>query len=394
MISFRKTIPMKRTIIESIVASFVVPALAFAQGRTPLPPLPAAVNLPKPGPVTDGPYVPLPILQGGVVVPLYPANSPFLKMEKVREAEQYNMSQTVPGRINSIVNIHNPSIEVHTVDRGINTGAALILAAGGGHNTLNVGTESADFVPFFYNYGVTTIILRNRLRKDGYNAQVDAVNDALQAIRLVRAYAKEWNIDPNKIGIMGFSAGAELSAPAAVLFEEFDKKNSDPSDPLACISSRPDYVGIIYPGPTPFARNRTAPLIPRNTPPAFLATGGSGDRGHAIWAMEYFSAMLAVGIPNIEMHVYGNGRHPGDALPDGSRQSGGLTDRNAIPFGTWQYRFVDWFRDLGFLQKPGVETKAAKDIAMYLTQPPPGQRAPGQGGGAAAPKPAGAPQPR
>ena len=74
------------------------------------------------------------------------------------------MSQAVPGRISSIVNIHNPSIEVHTVDRGINTGAAVILVAGGGHNTLNVGTESADFVPFFYNYGVNTVILRNRLR--------------------------------------------------------------------------------------------------------------------------------------------------------------------------------------------------------------------------------------
>ena len=62
----------------------------------------------------------------------------------------------VPGRIQSIVNIHNPSIEVHTVDAGINTGAVVILAAGGGHNTLNVGTEGADFVPFFYNYGVTS----------------------------------------------------------------------------------------------------------------------------------------------------------------------------------------------------------------------------------------------
>ena len=277
------------------------------------------------------------------------------------------MSQAVPGRISSIVNIHNPSIEVHPVDRGINTGAAVILAAGGGHNTLNVGGESADFVPYFYNYGVTTIILRNRLRRDGYNPRTDAVNDALQAIRLVRAYAKEWNIDPKKIGIMGFSAGAELSAPGAVLFEEFDKKNSDPADPLAGISSRPDFVGIIYPGPSPFARNRTAPPVPRNAPPAFLACAGSGDRGHAVWAIEYYSAMLAIGVPNIEMHLYGNGRHPGDALPDGSRMSGGLTDRTGIPFGTWQLRFIDWFRDLGFMQKPGVETKAAKDTAAFLT---------------------------
>jgi len=337
--------------------------------RAALPPLPAPLGAPKPAPAGDAPYAPQPILPGGVVVALYPPGSPFLKMDRVREAEQYNMSQAVPGRINSIVNIHNPSIEVHPVDRGLNTGAAVILVAGGGHNTLNVGGEAADFVPFFYNYGVNTIILRNRLRRDGYNPLTDAVYDAQQSIRMVRAYAREWNIDPNKIGIMGFSAGAELAAPSAVLFPDFDKKNSDPGDPLAGIGSRPDFVGIIYPGPSPFARNRTPPPIPRNVPPAFIACGGSGDRGHAVWAIDYFSAMLAISVPNIEMHIYGNGRHPGDALSDGSRMTGGLTDRNDTPYGTWQYRFIDWFRDLGFLQKPGVETKAARDIAAYLSQP-------------------------
>ena len=366
------TLPLE-TAMEITITRFAklclfLPAL-FAQEtpRASLAPLPPPLSLPKPGPATEAPYAPQAILPGGIVVPLYPAGSPFLKAERVREAEVYNMSQAVPGRISSIVNIHNPSIEVHPVDRGINTGAAVILAAGGGHNTLNVGGESADFVPYFYNYGVTTIILRNRLRRDGYNPRTDAVNDALQAIRLVRAYAKEWNIDPKKIGIVGFSAGAELSAPGAVLFEEFDKKNNDASDPLAGISSRPDFVGIVYPGPSPFARNRTAPPVPRNAPPAFLACAGSGDRGHAVWAIEYYSAMLAIGVPNIEMHLYGNGRHPGDALPDGSRMSGGLTDRTGIPFGTWQLRFIDWFRDLGFMQKPGVETKAAKDTAAFMT---------------------------
>ncbi len=333
-------------------------AVSVSNAQTALPPLPTPLGVPKPGPSTDAAYAPLPILPGGVVVPLYPPGSPFLKMDRVREPEQYNMSQTVAGRINSIINIHNPSIEVHTVDRGLNTGAAVILVAGGAHNTLNVGSEAADFVPFFYNYGVNTIILRNRLRKDGYDAQVDAVNDALQAIRTVRAYAKEWNIDPHKIGILGFSAGAELSAPAAVLFEEFDRKNSGPGDALAGITSRPDYVGIIYPGPSPFARNRTPPPIPRNVPPAFIACAGSGDRVHAVWAIEYYSAMLAMSAPNIEMHLYGNGGH-----------GGGMTDRSGIPFGSWQYRYIDWFRDLGFLQKPSVETKAAKDVAAFMTQP-------------------------
>jgi endo-1,4-beta-xylanase len=345
--------------------------------RTTLVPLPAPLGVPKPGPSNDAPYAPQPILPGGVVVILYPPGSPFLKMDRVREAEQYNMSQAVPGRINSIVNIHNPSIEVHTVDRGLNTGAAVILVPGGGHNTLNVGSEGADFVPFFYNYGVNTIILRNRLRRDGYNPQTDEVYDAQQSLRLVRAHAREWNIDPNKIGIMGFSAGAELASATAVLFDEFDKKNSDPGDPLAGISSRPDFVGIIYPGPTPFARNRIAPPIPRNVPPAFIVSAGSDDQVHAIWADEYFAAMLALRVPNIEMHIYANGRHPGDLLRDGSHMTGGLTDRNGIPFGTWQFRFIDWFRDLGFLQPPGMETKAAKDISFFLSHPvSPGRPAP------------------
>src|SRR6266404_5891518 len=230
---------------------------ASAANSPALAPIPTALSVPAPGPTNDAPYAPQAILQGGVVIPLYPADSPHLNHDRFREAEQYNLSKAVPGRINSIVNIHNPSIEVHTVEGGFNTGAAIILAAGGGHNTLNVGSESADFVPYFYSYGVNTVILRNRLRKDGYNVQTNAVHDAMQAIRLVRAHAKDWNIDPNKIRIMGFSAGAELAAPAALFFEDFDKKNSDPTDPLAGISSRPDFVGLVYPGPTPFARGGT-----------------------------------------------------------------------------------------------------------------------------------------
>src|SRR6185503_1517118 len=158
----------------------------------------AALNVPTPGPTNTSAYAPQPILQGGIVAPLYPPDSPQLNKSRLREAEYYNLSKAVPGRISWITNIHNPSIEVHTVDGGLNTGAAIILAAGGGHRTLNVGSEAADFVPYFYNYGVNTVILRNRLRADGYNVQSNAVNDAFEAIRLVRAHAKEWNIDPNK----------------------------------------------------------------------------------------------------------------------------------------------------------------------------------------------------
>ncbi|HYV38090.1 MAG TPA: alpha/beta hydrolase fold domain-containing protein [Gemmataceae bacterium] len=361
-----KTHPIKLSVVLLLGSAL---AIDFASGQNTTPktepapkaqlqPAPAPQAIPKPGPVTDQPYAPQAILPGGIVVTLYPAGSKYLKADKVREAEKYNMNKDVPGRIGSIVNIHNPSIEVHLVDKSLNTGSCVILVAGGGHNTLNVGTEAADFVPFFYNYGVNTVILRNRLRKDGYNAKTDAVYDAQQAIRMVRAHAKEWRIDPNRIGIMGFSAGAELAAPAAIAFEAFDKANNDPADPLAGISSRPDFVGIVYPGPTPFTRGASPP-IPKTTPPSFIVCAGSGDQNHAVWADEYFAAMLKVSVPNLEMHIYANGHHPG------SGSTGGLTDRKNTPFGTWHLRFIDWFRDLGFLQNPGVETRAAADSAAY-----------------------------
>ncbi len=345
-----------------------------APATAPLPPLPAPMDVPKPGPTNDGPYAPQPILPGGVVIPLFPPGSPYLNMAKIQQAEVYNMDRSVPGRIGSIVNIHNPSIEFHPGNGSLNTGAAIILAAGGGHNTLNVGSEGADFVPFFYNYGVSSVILRNRLRRDGYNPKTDEVWDALQAIKLVRAHAKEWHLDPKKIGIMGFSAGAELSAPAAILYDEFDKSNNVPENPLAPYSSRPDFVGIVYPGPSPFTRGAT-PAIPKDCPPAFITCAGWGDSGHAVWANEYFTAMLNAGVPNVEMHIYARGHHPGDQVgPDEPPSTGGLTDRGFISYGTWQYRFLDWFKDLGFLQKSGVETQAAKDVANNVNRPPRGQR--------------------
>jgi endo-1,4-beta-xylanase len=318
----------------------------------------APASIPSAGPATDAPYAPRPILPGGIVATLYAAGAPELNAARVREAEQYNMQTGVPGRIQSIVNIHNPSIEVHPADPAINTGAAVIVVAGGGHRTLNVGSEGADVVPFLYHLGVNTVILRNRLRSDGYRAEVDAVNDALQGVRLTRKHAADWNLDPRKIGIMGFSAGAELAAAAGVAFADFDESRRGPADPLAGVSARPDFVVLVYPGPTPFARG-VSPAIPRNAPPSFLVCPGSGDRVHAIWADEYFAAMLRLGVPNLEMHIYGNGVH-----------GGALKDREGIPFGTWPDRFVDWFRDLGFLKKPGVETKAAQDVATFAVQAP------------------------
>jgi dienelactone hydrolase len=349
---------MHKLIISLLAVSLAMPALA----QTPLPPVPAPQAVPKPGPVTKGPYMPQALLPGGIVMPLFPAGSPYLNAKRVSEAEVYTMDPVVPGRVARIVNIHNPSIEVHLAGGGNNTGTAIILAPGGGHSTLVVGLEGADPVPYFFQYGINTIILRNRLRSSGYEPKTDGVYDIQQAIRTVRAHAAEWHIDPRKIGVMGFSAGAELTMASSIQYPEFNAKNNAPSDPLAGFSARPDFVGAIYPGPSLFTpawttKNGT-PAIPKDAPPSFIAGAGWQDKIHAVWADEYFSAMLNAGIPNVEMHIYARGVH-----------GNGLAYRDFTGEGSWQDRFIQWLRDLGFFQKPGMETLAAQDVADFVKQP-------------------------
>src|SRR3954470_22915011 len=227
---------MRKSILALL--PFCLPAPALAQSS--LPPVPAPQAVPKPGPATKGPYQPQALLPGGIVMPLFAPGSPYLNAKRVSEAEVYTMDPAVPGRVQRIVNIHNPSIEVHLARRGNNTGTAIILGAGGGHSTLVVGLEGADPVPYFFQYGINTVILRNRLRSSGYEPKTDGVYDIQQAIRLVRAHAAEWHIDPKKIGVVGFSAGAELTMAAAIQYPEFNAKNNAPGDPLASVSARPD----------------------------------------------------------------------------------------------------------------------------------------------------------
>lgn len=328
---------------------FSLGCICAAQNKSPAP---AANRVPA-----DGPFLPAPALPGGIVLPLYPKDSPLLNHERLHEAERYNTAGKSDGKLLNTLNIHNPSIEVHLAPSDApSTGAAIIIAPGGGHKILWVGPEGYDLVPIFAKFGVSTIVLRNRLRVDGYEPTTDAVNDAFQAIRLVRSHASEWKLDPAKIGMIGFSAGGELSAPTALFFDDFAKKNQAASDPLAKVSPRPDFVGIIYPGPTPFTKAPETP-IPANVPPSFIVCAGSGDQGHAVWANEYFTPMLKAAVPNLEMHIYGRGIHGGAVSP-----------RGGIPFGTWQDRFIEWFRDLGFLEAPGIETKAAREVAAYAAK--------------------------
>lgn len=161
--------------------------------------------------------------------------------------------------------------------------------------------------------------------------------------------------------MVGFSAGAELSAPSALFFKDFAMKNHRITDPLVGVSARPDFVGVIYTRPTLFTKfPETA--IPSNVPPSFIACAGAGDEVNALWATDYFTPMLKSGVPNLEMYIYDRGGH-------GVKREGAA----GIPYGMWIDRYMDRFCDLGFLSKPGEETKAAHDVAEYAKKAPSGK---------------------
>ncbi|GAB5561375.1 MAG: alpha/beta hydrolase [Synoicihabitans sp.] len=345
METFQLTLLTRLALALTIAAT----SLASAKEAPQLVPVPAAK--------TGAAYQPQALLPGGIVIPIYPPDSAFLNQARVHEAEVYEMHGQVPGRVQRLKNVHNPSIEVHPVENNHNTGAAIILIPGGGHRHLGAASAGTDLVPFFYNYGITTFILRYRLRDDGYIAEVDAVNDALQAIRLIRSRASEWGVDPLKIGVFGSSAGGEVATGSALNYPAFDQVNQQDGDPLAGVSSRPDFVGLLYTGPSDLTRDPAKP-IPTDVPPSFIACPSYGEDRHANWSLDYYLGMLEQNVPNLELHLYGTGIH-----------GGGLKDRRGAPFGTWQQRYIDWFRDLGFLEPRGTPTRAAADTAAALLKP-------------------------
>ncbi len=278
---------------------------------------------------------PKPLTAGHQVITLFPPGHPTLKaLAGSTEDEKFNTGQ---GRVSSVINIHNPSIELYLAPPEKANGMSVVLSAGGGNSTCNVGPEGTDIATWFNSLGVSCFVHRYRLKP--YDSAVDALLDTQRAMRVVRAHAKEWNIEPNKIGHMGFSAGGEQTARLVLTF---DAGQADATDEIERVSSRPDWTVLVYPGWSPGSLNVSK--VPQNLPPTFLVCAGTGDVFHAKQTVEFYNALFEVGAKmkpkplNLEMHIYGEGKH-----------AGAISPRNGIPFGTWHLRFVEWAVDLKML---------------------------------------------
>ncbi len=277
----------------------------------------------------DAPAVlPLPLMPGAKVVTLWPAGSPTLKNVDQKESVDYYKTNT--DWIERVTNVNNPSIELHLAPPDKANGSAIIIAAGGGNKVLWVGPEGLELANWLNSIGTSAFVLRYRLQP--YSSAVDALSDTQRAVRIVRANAKEWGIDPAKIGMMGFSAGGEQTARLAL---HYDAGNSNAADAIEKVSDRPDFVVLVYPG----WKEMDLSAVPRDGPPAFLTCAGIDDAASAKETVQFFDAWLDAKIPT-ELHIYGHGGH-----------AGGIRPRKGIPFGMWQNRFVDWAVDLGVMKR-------------------------------------------
>src|SRR5579859_4485623 len=187
------------------------------------------------------PLAPQPLVPGAQVIALWPAGAPTLK--RVDQPEALTFYKDQADHIMRVTNINNPSIEVHLAPAEKANGTAIIVAAGGGNKELWVGPEGVEIANWLNTLGASAFVLRYRLQP--YTSAGDALADTQRSVRIVRAPAKEWNIDPKKIGVMGFSAGGEQAARVAL---HFDAGKADAADPIEQASDRPDFVVLVYAG--------------------------------------------------------------------------------------------------------------------------------------------------
>jgi len=234
------------------------------------------------------------------------------------------------GNIIWVRHVQNPAIEVRLPARGNATGQAVVVCPGGAYGGLAYDWEGTDFAGWLNSHGIAAIILSYRLPVDGdvaHQKWLVPLLDAQRAIRLTRAHAAEWGINPAKVGIMGFSAGGHLASTAGT---HFDAGDQAATDPVNRFSSRPDFMILVYPvismaketthggsrhnllGENPsdeLVRRYSNELqVTAATPPTFLVHSGDDTAVPVNNSLLFYSALLAHKVP-AELHVYPYGGH-------------------------------------------------------------------------------------
>lgn len=257
-----------------------------------------------------------------------------------------------------------PSLTVYLPSKDKATGAAVVICPGGGYGFLATDHEGHQVARWLNSFGVAGFILKYRHRRSGAGYGHPApLQDAQRAVRMVRSRAKEWGVDPGRIGILGFSAGGHLASSAGTHFNKRYSKAADSTDQVSC---RPDFMVLLYPvisltewfthsgsrrnllGEDPDRKlveslSNEKQVTPE-TPPTFLVHAYEDKAVPAENSIYFYLALRKAKVP-AEMHIYQKGRHGFGLGADHG------------PVSSWPDLCADWMRGLGLLDEKKQESQ-------------------------------------
>jgi endo-1,4-beta-xylanase len=244
--------------------------------------------------------------------------------EKVRVTDQSD---------HVISSIHSPSITPYLPAPEKATGTAIIVAPGGGHRELWIDHEGHNPARWLQERGIAVFVLKYRLANEEnstYTVDDHALIDMQRAIRYVRSHAQSWDIDPHRVGVMGFSAGGEVAALSAMRFDSGDSANKDVIEQQHC---RPDFQALIYPGRSGRFEVKT------DSPPVFILCGYNDREDISLGMAQLYEKYKRAGIP-AELHIYAK---PGHGF--------GFRGASQDAVSRWLERLEEWLTDLNLLAK-------------------------------------------
>lgn len=262
-----------------------------------------------------------------------PSDAKPVSLERIKELEANQTEERISW-------VETPSLTLYRAPKDKANGCGVVICPGGGYNILAWPKEGLEVAEYFNSIGVTAAVLKYRVpRRDPDRPHHEPLQDAQRAIRLMRNNAKDWGVDPNRVGILGFSAGGHLTVMAGTHWDRPAYPRVDEADDLSC---RPDFMCPIYCAYLGNNYNdKVAELgslvrLTKETPPTFLAVTWDDSMRGAQSAM-LFAELRKLKVP-AEVHVYSKGGHG-----YGIRKSGN-------PVCTWHHRLGDWLNASGFLK--------------------------------------------
>ena len=275
---------------------------------------------------------------GHATINVWPRGAPGAQPAPASETDTTTTTDhMVAGR--PVIRLGNVSVPTLTLysPKGANTGAAVVVFPGGAYRIVAIDLEGTEVCDWLNSIGVSCVLLKYRVPDSGpYPKSSAALQDAQRSLGIVRSHAAEWHIDPNRIGVLGFSAGAHI---AAALSTHYDQRLYDPIDDADKLSCRPDFAVIVYPGYLALADQNFAPNpeihVTDKTPPTFIVQA-EDDPVHVENATVYFLALKNAKVP-AELHIYAQGGH------------GYGLRRTAFPVSTWPQSAETWLRNTQIL---------------------------------------------